>query len=297
MAIANTRILTAAFEYLTPGTIEEAVELLARYGPDARPIAGGTDLLVQMKKEAISPAYLVDVMKIPALGFIRADDGWLRIGAATKWSEILRFSAMDTRHAALYEAVRSLGKVQVRNMGTIGGNLCTASPAADSAPPLLVFESEVRLLGVDGERTLELVDFFKGVNETVMAPGEIMTEILIPPASPGSGSAFIKIGRVGGDISKVSCAIALERRKDHCVSCRIAMGAVGPVPLRVGAAERIVEDMKVDHSRVEEVGRRAGEAIRPITDIRSTAQYRRALASVLVQDVFWAAWHRAGGGE
>ena len=120
----NTRILKAQFEYLAPDALQEAGQLLNQYGADAKVIAGGTDLLVQMKKEVISPRYLIDIMKIADLSFIKTENGWLRIGAATKWSEFVEFCSKDPKYVALYEASRSVGKVQVRNMGTIGGNLC-----------------------------------------------------------------------------------------------------------------------------------------------------------------------------
>jgi len=291
----NTRILAADFEYLVPQTIQESIEMLDRYGPDAKPLAGGTDLLVLMKKEVISPRYLIDLGKIPDMRFIRVDDGWLTIGGATKWSEILTFCARDRKYDALSDAVSLLAKVQVRNMGTIGGNLCTASPAADSAPPLLVFDSRVKLDGPKGERRVELEEFFVGVNQTVMAPNEIMTEVQIPPVEDKTGSAFAKTTRVGADISKISCAVSVKRQGDTCTACRIAMGAAAPVPLRVKAS-RIIEGKKIEPSVVEEVAHHAAGEIKPIDDIRSTAPYREAMSTVLVRDVFWKAWHRADGG-
>ena len=292
----NTRILAADFEYFVPKTIQESIEMLNRYGAEAKPLAGGTDLLVQMKKEVLSPRYLIDLGKIPEMSFIRMDDGWLKIGAATKWSEILTFCAGHRKYGALYDAVSSLAKGQVRNMGTIGGNLCTASPAADSAPPLLVFDGRVKLDGSKGERLVGLEDFFVGVNQTVMAPNEIMTEVQIPPVKDETGSAFTKTTRVGADISKISCAVFVERQGDICTECRIAMGAAAPVPLRVKAASKIIEGKKVGPSVVQEVAHHAAGEIKPIDDIRSTAAYRRGVSAVLVRDVFWKAWHQAEGG-
>ena len=293
----NTRILKAEFEYLAPDALQEAVQLLNQYGADAKVIAGGTDLLVQMKKEVISPGYLIDIMKIADLSFIKAENGWLRIGAATKWSEFVEFCSKDPKYVALYEASRSVGKVQVRNMGTIGGNLCTASPAADSAPPLLAFDSRVKLCNVQGERILDLRDFFKGVNVTVMAPNDIMTEVQIPSIKDGTGSAFMKTTRVGSDIAKISCAVAVQRQGDLCTACRIAMGAVAPIPMRAIEAEGIVAGKKVDVSLVDKIGQTVAAEINPITDIRSTAEYRRQVAAILLKDVFWKAWERAGGEE
>ena len=290
----NTRILPQEFECLFPKTIHEAAHMLTQYGSDAKVVAGGTDLLVRMKQGLISPGYLILIVKIPELINITKDE-CLRIGAATRLCEVLNFCAADKKYAALGEALRSLGKVQVRNIATIGGNLCNASPAADSAPPLLVFDCRIKLCSVEGERILKLEKFFTGVNVTTMAPHEIMTEIQIPSIQNGMGSAFTKITRVGADISKMSCAVAVERRGDLCASCRIAMGAVASIPMRVRAAERIVTGKKVDVSVVEKLGRKVSEEINPITDIRSTAEYRRKVTPVLFKDVFWRAWQRAGG--
>lgn len=293
----NTRILKTEFEYFTPDNFHKALQLLDQYSPDVKVIAGGTDLLIQMKKEVISPRYLINIMKISDTSFIKVENGWLRIGAATKWREVMEFCAKDRKYAALYEASSSVGKVQVRNMGTIGGNLCTASPAADSAPALLVFNSRVKLANMQGERILNLKDFFKGVNVTAMASNEIMTEIQIPSIQNGMGSAFMKTTRVGADISKINCAVAVERQGDLCTSCRIGIGAVAPVPMRIQEAERIVVGKRVDTSLVEEMGQKAIEEIKPITDIRSTTEYRRQVAAILLKDVFWKAWQRAGGKE
>jgi carbon-monoxide dehydrogenase medium subunit len=297
MMAVNTRILKAEFEYFVPKNLQEAVKLIGQYSPEAKVIAGGTDLLVQMKQEVVSPKYLINIMKIPEMQFIKKEKGWLRIGAATKWNQVIKFRAKGDRYDALYEASQSLGKVQVQNMGTIGGNLCTASPAADSAPAILALNGRVKLVGLQGERTLALEDFFIGVNSTAMATDEVLTEIQIPSVPKGTGSAFLKITRVGADISKISCAVTVERKGEICKSCQIVLGAVAPVPLKLKKTNRIIVGKHVDSSLLDEVGHGVSDEIKPITDIRSTADYRRQVASVLFKDVFWIAWKRAGEGE
>lgn len=294
--MVNTRILTQEFDYFVPKTIRETVELLNQYGQEAKIIAGGTDLLVQLKQEKILPSYLINIMKISELSYIK-EDGGLRIGSGTKLRDALEFCAKDEKYAALYEALRSLGKAQVLNMGTIGGNLCNGSPSADTAPPLLVFDSRVKICSDQEEKIFDFEEFFKGVNITAMASNELMTEIHIPPIKNGMGSAFMKIARVGADISKITCAVAVERQGDICASCRIAMGAVAPVPMRAKAAERTLQGNKVDEPLIERTGQRVAEEIKPIDDVRSTAEYRRHLSTILFKDVFWKAWRRAGGGE
>lgn len=292
--MGNTRILAKEFDYFEPETIQEVVRLLDKYGTDAKVIAGGTDLLVQMKQGTARPSYLISVKKISELNHI-VEDKKLRIGAAVLLREVLNFCAKNGRYSAFSEAIRSLGKVQVRNMGTIGGNLCNASPAADSAPPLLVFDARVKLSNLGGERVIPLEDFFRGVNVTAMAANEILTEIQISQIPEGFGSAFLKIARVGADISKVSAAVAVERKADVCVSCRIALGAVAPVPMRVKGAEKLLIGKRVEAGLPEEVGRKSAEEIKPLTDLRSTVEYRKQVAAVLVRDALWKAWLRAGG--
>lgn len=294
--MVNTRILTQEFDYLVPKTIKEAVQLLNQYGQEAKVIAGGTDLLVQLKRETISPNYLINISKISELSIIK-DDGPLRIGAGARLCEVMQFCEKSGQYAALWEALRSLGKTQIRNIGTIGGNLCNGSPAADSAPPLLIFEAQVKLFSERGERILDLEDFFKGANMTALDSNEMMTEIQLGPIHGRVGSAFMKMARVGADIAKINCAVAVERQGDFCVLCRIALGAVAPVPMRARGAEHILQGHEIDASLIEKAGREVAEEIKPIDDIRSTVEYRRGVAAVLFKDVFWKAWKRAGGEE
>jgi carbon-monoxide dehydrogenase medium subunit len=294
--MVNTKILTQEFDYFVPETTRETLELLSQYGSEAKILAGGTDLLIQLKQEKISSGYLINIMKIPELNHIEEAEG-LRIGSATKLRDVKQYCAKDGKYVALYEALCSLGKVQVQNMGTIGGNICNGSPAADTAPPLLIFNSRVKLLSEREERTLDLADFFKGVNVTAMAPDEMMMEINLNPIPDDMGSAFMKIARVGADISKITCAAAVERHGDICASCRISLGAVAPVPMRAKETESVLQGNRIDGSLVEKAGKKVAEEISPIDDIRSTAEYRRIIAAILFKDVFWKAWQRAGGEE
>lgn len=290
----NTRIIAQEFEVLAPQTLGEALDLLDRHGPEAKILAGGTDLLVQMKQEKVSPAHLVNIMKIAELGHV-TENGGVRIGAATKLSQVRTYCSRTEKYKALFEAISVLGKPQVWNMGTIGGNLCNASPAADTAPPLLVFNGRVTLKSKNGERTLGLEDFFEGVNRTAIATNELMMEIVLDPVAGSSGSAFVKMARVGADISKITCAVAVHREGNMCSTCRIALGAVAPVPMRAKGAEAILTGQEIGESLVESAGRKVSEEIKPIDDVRSTAVYRRTVASILFQDTFWKAWRRALG--
>ena len=292
----NTRIIAQEFEVLAPETLGDAVDLLDRYGQEAKILAGGTDLLLQIKQEKLTPGHLINITKIPELNQVR-EDGGLRIGAAAKLSHVRAYCSKTEKYKALFEAISVLGKPQVWNMGTIGGNLCNASPAADTAPPLLVFNGRVNLQSKKGERTIGLEDFFTGVNKTAIAPGELMTEIRLDPVADASGNAFVKMARVGADISKITCAVSVDREGDVCSGCRIAFGAVAPVPMRAKGAEAILTGQKIEESLIERAGQAAAEEISPIDDVRSTAEYRRTVASILFQDTFRKAWRRASGEE
>ena len=292
--MGNTRILTQEFEYLAPQTVSEALQLLSQYGQNAKIIAGGTDVVPQLKYEKISPTHLITVARISDLNYIQ-EDKTLRIGAGTKLRDVKMYCEDKQRYQSLHDALCSIGKVQVMNMGTLGGNLCTASPAADSAPPLLVLEGRVKLISEKGERTVSLGDFFQAPNMTAMQPNEMMLEIQIPKPKRNSGDAFIKIARVAADISKISCAVAIERNGDICTSCRIAMGAVAAVPIRIPAAERQLSGQRIDDELFEKAAKVLSADIKPLTDLRSTESYRRRVSAILFKDTFAKAWDRTGG--
>jgi len=293
--MVNTKILTQEFDYHRPASLAEAFGLLAEYGDAAKVIAGGTDVVPQLKYEKIAPNHLVTLMKISGLSDIHEGNDGLNIGACARLRDAKQACAREPRYAALHDALRSIGKVQVMNMGTLGGNLCTASPAADSVPPLLVLNGTVALASPDGSRTLGIEDFITGPYTVAMAANEIMTEIHIPPGQEHQGSAFLKIARVAADISKLSCAVALQRDADRCVFCRIALGAVAPIPLRIKRAEKLLDGKKMDATLLDEAAANVSAGIRPISDVRSTETYRRQVAAVIFKDVFNMAWQRAGG--
>lgn len=282
--MVDTRIIAHEFDFMAPKSVSEVLDLLERHGSKAKIMAGGTDLLALLKMEKIAPEVIINVMKIPELDYIK-EEGGLRIGATTKLNAIRDYCAKERRHLALYEAISLLGKPQVWNMGTIAGNLCNASPSADTAPPLLVYNGRVKLLGRSGERTLGLEEFFKGVNRTALAEGELLVEIQTEKISERTGSGFMKMARVGADISKVTCAVAVEREGNRCQSCRIALGAVAPVPMRAKDAEDLIRGAQVDEAVIEKASRQVAQEIKPIDDVRSTAEYRRDVAKALFKDV------------
>jgi len=269
-------------DYLKPSNIREAVELLARYGNSAFPIAGGTDLLVEKDPKI---KVLIDLTDL-GLNYIQSSSEGMAIGAATTMSEIGASPALRVGpYLMLAEATQEIGTPQIRNMATLGGNICRPSPAADTAPPLLALEAFVKIAGPNGYRDLEIEQFFKGVNQDALQPGEIVTEIRISNLPKRTGTAFIKKGRVAaGDLSIVSVAVCVSL--DHgnlCSKVRIALGAVAPTPLRAREAESLLVGKVPQRNLLTQVAQKVSEEIRPISDLRASAEYRRTLSRVLVE--------------
>jgi CO/xanthine dehydrogenase FAD-binding subunit len=292
----NTHILVQEFEYLEPNTVAEATSILAEFADRARIMAGGTDLLVQMKMERRSPAYVVNISKISDLALITANDG-LDIGAAATIRSVFKSPLVNQRYTALAEACNWFSTIQIMVMGTIGGNLCNASPASDTAPPLLCFDARLTLISQKGERTLPLEDFFLGPGKTVLRADEMLTVIHLPEILPRTGSAFIKITRVVADISKTCAAVKIVREPqgDLVRDCRIALGSVAPIPIRARSAEAALIGQPFDETLARHAAQLASEEIKPITDVRSTQEYRKNVSAVIVRDALLLAWSRASG--
>jgi carbon-monoxide dehydrogenase medium subunit len=291
----NTKILAQEFEYLAPKTLDEAISLLDNYkDKSARILAGGTDLLVKMKTIDLKTDYLINIKNIPELNFIDTADG-LKIGAAVPLSHLERIGKVKERYPALYEGIKSMAAIAVRNMGTIVGNICNASPAADTVPPLIAYGAEVKLVSKRGERTVSVEDFVTGVGKTVIEADEIITQVNIPELNKSSGSAFSKKGRVKADIAKINLAVYLEREENICKNCKIALGSVAVKAIRAREAEGLLKGQTVNTFLIDKAARKASEEIKPIDDIRSSVEYRTEIARVMVEDTVKIAWGRAGG--
>jgi carbon-monoxide dehydrogenase medium subunit len=296
LTFANTHIVVPEFDYVEPRTAETAAATLAESGDAALLMAGGTDLLVQMKMEQRQPTLVVGLGRIASLRRVE-ENGELELGATATIRRVAMAHAVRDRYTALAEACQSFSTVQIMVMATVGGNLCNASPAADTAPALLAFDARTRLVSGSGAREVPLDEFFVGPGQTVLESGELLESIRVPRSDEATGSAFLKVGRVTADISKVSVAVRLTRKAAGVAACRIALGAVAPTPRRAPRAESALVDGKLTARSIEEAVRLARDAIEPISDVRSTADYRRHVAGVLVGDAIRRAWTRAGGGE
>lgn len=291
----NTKLLTQEFEYFAPKTLEEALDLLYEHkDKNTKILAGGTDLLVKMKTTGLDVDYLINIKEIPELNFIDTSYG-LKIGAAVPLSHIERIEKVQERYPALYEGIKSMAAIAVRNMGTIAGNICNASPAGDTIPSLIAYGAKLKLVSKGGEREVLVEDFITGVGETVIKKDELVSQIIIPEINKNSGSAFSKKSRVKADIAKINLAVWLEREGRICKDCRIVLGSVFIKAVRAKKAEGLLRGQVVSNDLMTKAAEKVKEEIKPIDDVRSTAEYRTDLAQVMAEDILKLAWERAGG--
>lgn len=274
------------FDYHQPSTLEEAFALIERFDGNACLLAGGTDLLVAMKERKLNHRALLDIKQIPELRTIRREDGGLCFGAAVTTRAIAQSSLVKERFPLLSQALKMLGSMQIGNRATLGGNLANASPAADSAPPLLTLEASVKLAGIKGERQVPLEKFFLSPGKTVIER-ELLTEVHVPPAPAQGRGFFYKLGPRGApeDICIVSVALFAvpDAARTSWKEVRIALGAVAPTPIRARHAEEALRGQLIGGKGGEDAARLAAEKdARPISDIRGSASYRRAMVQLLV---------------
>ncbi len=268
--------------YLRPTSLQEAWQLLEAH-PEARFVAGGTDVMTGLKDGILRPPALISLRRVPDLEGVTHNDDAIRIGAMTTIRDLVDSEVVRTHLPVLAEGARCLGSRQVRNVATVGGNLCNASPCADTAPPLLVLDAIVQIAGPGGRREIPLSTFFTGPGQTVLAPGEILTAVSVPRPAPGSRGAFLNRGRTRLDITKTSVAVQAELDGPTCQWARVAVGSAAPTPLRLAAVEARLAGARLDDATLEEVAALTADAVAPITDLRSTEDYRRHLAGVLVK--------------
>ncbi|MFW6114801.1 MAG: FAD binding domain-containing protein [Thermodesulfobacteriota bacterium] len=270
------------FEYFQPETLKDAWSLMEKGKGTVRYIAGGTDILVNVKNRTIEPAALISLRRIKELAGIRRNKE-LTVGSMTLLRELERDAGMAGQYPALSQAVWALATPQVRNVATIGGNLCNAAPSADCAPPLLVMEATATLAGPDGRRDVSIEDFFTGPGQTCMDSTEVLTQIKIQPLRKHTGTSFLKLGRVSTDIAMVNAAAILTMNGKTCARCRLAVGAVAPVPLRLRSVEKMIEGNELSAELLDEAAQMVENEVKPITDVRSTAEYRRITSGVLIK--------------
>ncbi|MBI2359634.1 MAG: xanthine dehydrogenase family protein subunit M [Deltaproteobacteria bacterium] len=272
-------------EYYAPATQQEALQLLLENGPAGRLLAGGTDLLVAMRDKGLGAERLISIKKISDFGGIGwMPDGGVRIGATTTLYEVEHSAAVKRAWPVLSQAAGAIGSVQIRNLGTIGGNVANASPAADTAPALLVLDAEMEIVSASGRKIVSADRFFTAPGKTVMERGEILAAIRVPPSATGARAAYVKFApRQAMDIAVVGVAVALKLDGDgRCREARVALGAVGPTPMRARGAEAALVG-EIDERSVETAAREASAEAKPISDVRASGSYRRHLVGVLIK--------------
>ena len=280
------------FDYVRPGTIDEATTLMHERGGAIKILAGGTDLLVRMQKGVIRPINLLSLRDLP-LNQIRESEEEVEIGSTVVLTELGKSEFLAKHYTALWEGIRQIGAVQVRNRATLGGNICNAAPSADSAPPLLVFGGEVQAMSAEGIRWIPLCAFFTGPGQTVLRPDELVTAIRMPRSGQGSSSAYQKARRTAEDIALVGVAALVEVTSAGMITdLRVAIGAAAPTPLLVPDLVEIVRDARVDKLDLDQIGELAVQACRPIDDVRSSATYRKHLVKTLTKRAILAAIER-----
>jgi carbon-monoxide dehydrogenase medium subunit len=284
-----------SFEFHEPTTLPAVVDLLAKHGPQAALLAGGTALLVDMRHGECQPAHVVSLWGVPGLAGVQRNGG-LHIGACTTVTALALAIADDPALAGLREACWLLGARQVQNVATVGGNICKASPGADLVPPLLCLDAEVRLVSPTGERRTPLDGFLTGPDQTALRPAEVLTAIELPPVPPRTGTAFYKVMRrhaVDCSIVAVAARVTLGSDTRTADTVRGAGGAAAPNPFRPTIAEQMLQGTQLETDAVLAAARAARGAARPISDVRATATYRSRLVETLTERALRTAAQRA----
>ncbi|MCL7388745.1 MAG: xanthine dehydrogenase family protein subunit M [Thaumarchaeota archaeon] len=271
------------FEYYSPTSLSEALDLLEKYGEDAKIIAGGTDLLVSMRDRILKPKCLIDIKKIPELRRIEYKEGvGLTIGAAVTFKDILEYPNLEKKYRVLWEAIKTIGDMILRNRATLVGNICNASPAADSAPALLILDARARIINKnDGVREVPLERFFIGVKKTILKPTEIVKEVFVPEPPANCYGKYVKVMRVQSEDLAVVGVAGLAYRDRGDLIIRLAYSSVAPTPIRVKEVEEVFKkkNMSLDE-KIEEAVKISSEKVSPISDVRGSAEYRLNLVKV-----------------
>jgi len=275
------------FKYISPKTKEEVLKILKQEKSKACIVAGCSNVLPYIKDKIISGKLLLDISGIGELNYIRKSKGNLSIGAATTISDLINSKVIKEECSVLHQAAEDFADPTVRNSATIGGNLADASPAADVAPPLLVLYAVLEIESINGKREVSLKDFFSGPRKTVLHDDEMITSIKIKSDSLNKNGCFIKLGlRQAMAISLASIAMILETQEEKVTDVRIAVGSVAPTPLRLINVEEFLVNQKIDDVLLEEAMKKVSETVKPIGDVRASADYRRYVSGILFKRAF-----------
>ncbi|MBT6286065.1 MAG: xanthine dehydrogenase family protein subunit M [Rhodospirillaceae bacterium] len=285
----------ARFDHLLPTSLEDALAMLAEHAPDGRVLAGGQSLVPMMNFRLARPTVLVDLNKIPDLAYIRDAGDHLAIGAMTRERAIENSDLVRAASPLLHDATLHIGHLPIRSRGTIGGSISNADPAAEYPATVLALDATLVARSVRGERPIVAADFFDGVMTTTLVVDEILTEIRVPKAPPGSGAALVEIARRHGDFALAGVAAQITLEDDRITDIRLAACGVGPGPIRLTGAENILRDGGLTDTALAAAGRAAADAADPDGDVHATASYLRKMAGVMTRRAVEKAARRAGG--
>jgi carbon-monoxide dehydrogenase medium subunit len=270
------------FQYFAPTSLAEALDLLQTYQEKAKILAGGTDLFLRMKTRVFQPEYIIDLKRIPELQTLRFDaQTGLVIGALTLHWDVAKSEVVRGKYETVAQAAWLVGSNQTRNRGTVGGNLCNASPAADVAPPLLTYGGKAKIASSKGSRVVPLEEFFVGPGKTCLQPDELLVAVHLPPPPAHTGSGFQRRTRSAMDIAVVNACTTLTLEGEVCKEVRIVLGAVAPTPIRALQAEKVLRGKSITAALLAEASTVAREEAKPISDVRSSADYRKEMVRVL----------------
>jgi carbon-monoxide dehydrogenase medium subunit len=289
-------VYPAEFEYFSPRTVDEALELLARHGDDAKILAGGQSLVPMMKLRIASPRYLVDVNGIETLAGLRRVGDRLVMGALCRHADIAASPLVREHLPIMLDAANLTADVQVRNRGTVAGSLAHADPAGDWPAALLALDTVVTIAGPDGVRVTPLGEFIVDSYTTQLGANEMVTEVSVAILPQPSGGAYVKFEKRAGDFAVASVGVQVELdERAHCRAVAVTLGALGPTPLRVKAAELLLQGKAVSEELLADAERLVRESADPFADTRGSVAYKRHLAGVLFRRAFAAAMDRAQG--
>jgi len=273
----------AKFEYHAPATLEAAIALLAQYQGEARLLAGGQSLVPMMNFRLATPSAIIDLNRIPDLGYIRAEAGTVRIGPMTRHRAI-EFSPLVAQHLPLLaEAIKLVAHLPIRTRGTIGGSIAHADPAAELPMVLQALEGEVVARGTGGERVIKAMDFFEGLMTTSLGNDEMIVEVRLPVMAKQAGWAVEEFARRRGDFAIAAIAAVVERAGEHCRKARLATAGIGEVSARLTAAEGVLERDGLGDAAIAAAAAKAAEMVSPLSDQQASAEYRRHLTGVLTE--------------
>ena len=284
------------FEYAAPTSIADAIDLLKQHNGNARPLAGGTDLIDQVRTSRLSPDIIIDVKKIPELGDVEFSSDGLRLGAAVPCCEIIADERIWQQYSALADSCRIIGGIQIQSRASVGGNLCNSGPAADAIPSLIAFDATCVIIGPDGEREVSVDQFCTGPGKNVLQPGELLVSLKFPSRPAHSGShyrRFIPRNEMDIAVVGVGASVVLDDKHEKFVDARIGLGAVAATPLLAEEAAQALVGRPVDDATIQKAAQAARALATPIDDMRGTVEFRLHVTGVLTERVIRAAVERA----